>query len=214
MKHRILATTHTSEGVDPAPHCEGELTFGEYEYMVEGMPYRHATCGGCGHSFRVSIVRGKKSLRRYRMITQAGAVKVFVVTHETQGQRSNDFCHAQDGELATFGSMCDGATADDRCGCARAMSGAVSLLATTTVRVVMWPAGRDDVAARIRASLQAGGWLSLCDDAAADAWVVEDTDTVLKAAAAFTPGQIVEIRGDRLQSRHRDDGMRALDREP
>ena len=50
-------------------------------------------------------------------------MKVLVGTKETQGQRSNDFSWAEDGELVMFGSECDREDVDGTCGCRRAMSG-------------------------------------------------------------------------------------------
>lgn len=64
------------------------------------------------------------------------ASKYLVATKEKQGVRKNDFSYAEEGHIATFGSMCDNATPDDKCGCARAMITPSNAKATTTVKVV------------------------------------------------------------------------------
>ena len=63
-------------------------------------------------------------------------MKILVATKEGQGQRKNDFCWAEEGEVVKFPSECDRETVDGRCGCRRSMSGANSLKGTKTMKVV------------------------------------------------------------------------------
>src|SRR3990172_8245236 len=68
---------------------------------------------------------------------RSAVVKVLVATAETQGERSNDFCHTVEGELVTWPALeCSGESVDGGCGCRRALCGVGSLKATTTAKVV------------------------------------------------------------------------------
>lgn len=129
-------------------------------------------------------------------------MKVLVATKLTQGQRGNDFSHADEGELLGFTSECDGEPVDGKCGCRRAFSGLVTHRATTTAQVVERP--ELDLAGYVkamRASLASGGWTAHMSAKEADAWAREDATELARMAEAFPVGMIVEKRGAKVQER-------------
>jgi len=84
---------------------------------------------------------------------------VLVATERTQGQRPNDFCFAQEGELVRTQLTCgkDRGDPDGPCGCLRSLSGVDTMLATTTVRVAPSRRDRDDYVAALTRSYHAAG---------------------------------------------------------
>lgn len=120
-------------------------------------------------------------------------MKILVATKKTQGQRKNDFSHAEEGEPVRFGFVCDGAKVDDRCGCKRAMIGMRSHKGTTTITVVEMDI---DLAAEITKSLTEA-WGTAPE--AAD--VARDVRELTRIAAAFPVGMVFEIRGAKMQER-------------
>jgi hypothetical protein len=74
-------------------------------------------------------------------------MKLLTATHERQGERDGDFCHAIEGELVLLGFVCatDEADPDGGCGCGRAFSGMSSMRATTTALVRDLDVSQDDV---------------------------------------------------------------------
>ena len=118
------------------------------------------------------------------------------VTTATQGNRKNDFCHAQDGEPVTFGFECDGEKIDGRCGCRRSLCGVNSHKGTTTMTV----ADVDEAALReaLRDHLTTN-W-SFSEAEAADMIRIELED-ITQIANHFASGVTIERRGDKFQER-------------
>jgi len=128
-------------------------------------------------------------------------MKVLVATSETRGQRKNDFGHATDGEIVTFGSECDGEPVDGVCGCRRAMIGVDSRKATTTFKVVEMPSlTLEGLAEKIHDSLKTGGW-SADDEPGRRKWAAEDASELARMADFFTVGAVLEKRGKKFQTR-------------
>lgn len=127
-------------------------------------------------------------------------MKVLVATKETQGKRSNDFSWAEEGELVTFGSQCDGATPDDRCGCARSMTGIVSRKGTTTIKVIERDMLFGHLVNKIRASMEKAfpGMENKTRELA-----IEDAKDLCVIAKAFKKGDVLEFRGDRFVLREK-----------
>lgn len=123
-------------------------------------------------------------------------MKILVATNRTQGHRKNDFNHANDGEPVHFSIECDRARIDDGCGCLRSMSGVISAKATTTVLVA-------DV------GLDRAGYIQLLADFYGRAWgslltkqdITEEADELLRVAALFPTGSVLERRGDSISQR-------------
>ena len=67
----------------------------------------------------VSVGQQKKAARLAWKTPPPEAVQIAVATHQTQGQRTNDFANATEGELLTFVFQCDRGSVDDACGCRR-----------------------------------------------------------------------------------------------
>ncbi len=119
-------------------------------------------------------------------------MKVLVATKDLQGKRKNDFSFVPDGELVRMGFTCDGARADDKCGCARSMSGMQSHKGTTTVKVVEMEV---DLEAALAKSMAEAGY-------GADPKHVQREAAQLKRIAdTFPVGAVLEIRGRKIQTR-------------
>ena len=130
-------------------------------------------------------------------------LKVFVSTNETQGQRTNDFNFVPEGELLMFGMMtCSNEQADDSCGRTRSMSGTLTHLATTTMKVVEYN-GEESLADRILTSLKESGWIGSMYEQAGLVSVnpYAIAKRILKAAAPFKVGAIVEYRDGQFTER-------------
>lgn len=128
-------------------------------------------------------------------------MKVLVSTTETQGWRKNDFCHVPEGELVTWATECDGEAVDGKCGCRRAMIGLESRCATTTFKVVDLPMSEVEYSAQLTASLKAGGWDKLFEKNDLRELVAEDQKDLLRMAALFPVGLVIEKRGTKIQVR-------------
>ena len=121
-------------------------------------------------------------------------------TKKSQGWRKNDFSFVDEGEPVNFGSMCDRATPDDKCGCARAMCALDGKGATTTVMVmetdeeffklmmvdkIIEPYTKD--------------W-SFGEDTAKE-MALEDIKELEETFSVFPVGEVIEIRGSKIQTR-------------
>jgi hypothetical protein len=117
-------------------------------------------------------------------------MKVLVATHETQGQRANDFCYCIEGELVTVGLVCaaDENDPDGGCGCGRSFSGLNSHKATTTAKVKEVDLSEEDYIEALRSSLEQQGWPTE-DVGELAAWLTE-------LVASWPTGAIVERRLD------------------
>lgn len=122
-------------------------------------------------------------------------MKILVATKEKQGQRKNDFCWATEGEIVNFAFECDGESIDGKCGCRRSMSGVESLKSTTTIKVIESEKTESDIMAAIRAGLEKGGWLKLGTEKQNQEMINSNTAEVLKIAAHFPAGAVLEKRG-------------------
>jgi hypothetical protein len=122
-------------------------------------------------------------------------MNVLVATKETQGERGNDFCFCEEGELVTFAGECDGEEIDGSCGCRRAMSGVHSHVATTTIKVVEREMTVRQLWRILRYSMIDGGWGDHPGEAMALA------QELARIAAHFRAGSVLEKRGDVLQTR-------------
>ncbi len=130
-------------------------------------------------------------------------MQVMIATKLTQGKRKNDFCHANLGELVRFGMCCDGATADDNCGCARSFVGFESHKATTTARIIELPITKEQFVTELRTAYDSGGWASLFKDEPAklNEMIEDEAAELLRIAAAFPRGRIIENRNIKIKTR-------------
>jgi hypothetical protein len=123
-------------------------------------------------------------------------MKVLVATKKTQGFRKNDFSWTDEGECLGFSSECDGATADDSCGCARSFSGLATHKATTTAVVEDKKGITENTFIGIyRLSMVRAGWVAPGEDAP---WVREQARSILEIASRYAVGTIVEKRGESI----------------
>lgn len=126
-------------------------------------------------------------------------MKYLVATKDKQGVRNNDFSYADEGHVAIFGSMCDNAKVDDRCGCKRAMVTPSNAKATTTVKVVEFGANELQQAHDETQSFYIDGW------GAPKELAIKMTNDELKQnnkiASQFEIGSVLEIRGNTLRTR-------------
>jgi hypothetical protein len=126
---------------------------------------------------------------------------VLVATAQTQGQRADDFCRADEGELVRWAAECHQEPADGSCGCHRSLVGLASARPTTTARVVDRP---DLDLAGLRARLAAAMTRDReirPGDCASEAWVAVMAEELAVAAASFPPQTVLERRGQVLRRR-------------
>jgi len=123
-------------------------------------------------------------------------MKVLVATKETQGNRKNDFDWCNEGEIVRFAFECDGETVDGNCGCKRSMAGIDSQKATTTMKVVDMDITEQKMIELIRQSLAKAGWGAEVQELANG-----DTTELLRIAAVFNIGDVVERRGNKFGQR-------------
>ena len=130
-------------------------------------------------------------------------LKVFVATKLGQGMRGNDFYWCTEGELVYIAMRCDNGHVDDACGCRRSMSGMDSAKATSTFQLEQREMTREQYIGALRDSMQRSGWIDLAAEGGAEdeSWITEQADEMLRLAAGFEPGDIVEVRGDDLRVR-------------
>lgn len=133
-------------------------------------------------------------------------MKVFVATKQTQGTRKNDYSHTTDGELVyVSGNECDGESVDGHCGCRRGFSGMTSLRATTTAIVEERECDVPSLARGLRETLK--GWERSedsphgFDEEYMEAWALEIAEDIKRVAGHFQVGDVVEKRGNIIQSR-------------
>jgi hypothetical protein len=123
-------------------------------------------------------------------------VKILTATSRTQGQRRDDYYWLTDGEPVYLGMTCDGARADDKCGCARAWTGLDTHKSGTTAQVTDTDLTREQYTARYGESLAAAGWTGI-----APADLASMAGELLGIAAHFPAGTVVEHRGRNINAR-------------
>lgn len=129
---------------------------------------------------------------------------VLVATKETQGRRKNDYSHATEGEIVTFGMECDRESVDGKCGCKRALVGTESLKATTTMRVEARDLTEAQLAEIVYKGLEKGGWTKIGTEAENRKWAADNAHDLLDVARAFHVGDVVEKRGGTYYNRPTD----------
>lgn len=122
-----------------------------------------------------------------------------VATKEKQGVRSNDFSYADEGHIATFGSVCDRATVDDKCGCKRAMVTPSNAKATTTVKVVELSEAEQRQALAEILNHYTKDW-GFSDEQAVK-MAANEMSQNNRIANSFSIGSVLEIRGSKVQTR-------------
>jgi hypothetical protein len=133
-------------------------------------------------------------------------MKVLVSTEQTQGERKSDFCWVPEDEILTFGFECDAdrGKIDGGCGCRRSFSGVECKKATTTAKVIE----RDDLtvgklSTLLFDSLLASGWAEMSSDRELRHWAERDAQEMARLADHFNVGDVIEKRGQKIQSRVR-----------
>lgn len=121
-------------------------------------------------------------------------------TSRTQGQRPGDFAAIGDGELVTLASVCDRdrGNPDGGCGCGRSFVGLRDPKGTTTAIVDEMGMTPDDYLQRMRDSAIEVGALRPDEDPTD---VDNQADELLRIAAGWPLGTVVECRGDLIQVR-------------
>ncbi|MFV0257095.1 MAG: hypothetical protein ACK5PP_01420 [Acidimicrobiales bacterium] len=126
-------------------------------------------------------------------------VKLLVATTEAQGNRSDDYAWAVDGELVYIP---DGTCDCEVCGCTSGFAGMASARSSTTALVVDRPDLRpEDLSGALADSLERQGWTPGVDPEV-DAELLAHLLARLRAAADhFPPGAVLERRGDIVRRR-------------
>ena len=136
-------------------------------------------------------------------------MKILVATAERQGERSDDFYWAEEGEIVIRPFECDRDMDIDvsvegaaGCGCRISMSGAASKKATTTFKVVDVDVTRGQMEAKLLAMLSASGWLGLSENVGESEELANDLlNELLEVAAEYPAGTVLERRGDDYRAR-------------
>lgn len=129
-------------------------------------------------------------------------MKIFVSTHEGQYARQSDFCDAEEGELLTFAVECDRDEddCDGNCGCRRSLLGLETNGATTTFTVAEVPLSAELYEEQVINYFADKGWFKRDNAKAADVFR-NDAKIMLKEAACFPLGVVLEKRGDVIKAR-------------
>jgi hypothetical protein len=121
-------------------------------------------------------------------------MKILVATKETQGDRRNDFCWCEEGEIVEPSLIeCGGETVDGRCGCRRSLCGLKTRLATTTFKVADVRLKVLELARMICESDRAAGFRGI----EFEAHLITARE-LNRIASNFPMGAILERRGDRI----------------
>ena len=127
-------------------------------------------------------------------------MKVLVATKETQGNRKNDFCWCDEGELVRHGTECSREKIDGRCGCRRSLVGMKTSKASTTMKVVERNITQAQLEDELTNSLKRDGWItSLTKN---DKLIIKRDAQELSNIANFFPvNSVIERRGKRFKIR-------------
>lgn len=131
-------------------------------------------------------------------------MRVLVATKRMQGQRGNDFSWVDDGELVMFGFECDRdreSGPDGGCGCQRALVGMLAGRGTTTFTVEEKAMTKDAYASSIGDALRADGVIRLVGPLETEEIVKRNAEGLLRIAAAFPVGTVLEKRGNTVLER-------------
>lgn len=124
-------------------------------------------------------------------------IKTLVATKKGQGQRPDDFSHAEEGEPVAFPMIeCDGEKVSGVCGCRRSFSGYKTAKATTTAEVREMDLG---ALVKQRAEFLAKHWSFEPEEALREA--AADIRQVAECAEIWAVGTVVEKRGDTVKAR-------------
>lgn len=140
-----------------------------------------------------------------KAVNPDNALRIFVATAQTQGQRDNDFTWTAEGEPVTLSFVCDtnGSHPDGSCGCARSWDGMISRKGSTTAVVADVDMTEEQYVTMLLNYYREFGLLK--DDAPDNAELVEfithRAEWLLAEAQYFPVGTIVERRGDDLAER-------------
>jgi hypothetical protein len=124
-------------------------------------------------------------------------MKILVSTTQTQGQRESDFCFVPEGEMLMFSFLCDTDREDPNpdagCGCSRSLGGMICQMSTTTFKVADLDITAQQFVHNYLGALQDAGFLvGSSKQEIAD--YQNDANEMLKAAAAFKVGTVIELR--------------------
>jgi hypothetical protein len=145
----------------------------------------------------------KKQIEQRRRMEAPGTkvkLNILVATHETQGERSNDFCFAIDNEPVYIGFTCDRDVKDPDggCGCGRSFVGMGSGRPTTTAKVVESEINLRDFQEQYVELQRRNGWIDLFPEGKKRDKIILDyrreARELLLLAAPFKVGSIVERR--------------------
>jgi hypothetical protein len=135
-------------------------------------------------------------------------MKVLIATKKGQGIRDNDFSFVPEGDLVRYGFDCDGEEVDGSCGCRRSLAGMRNLKGTTTFKVADLPLTAEAYQKELLASFRRGlqGLPKKEIDKAAkevldDGTLQHESERLLKIAARFPVGTVLERRGNVIQPR-------------
>jgi len=127
-------------------------------------------------------------------------MKALVATKDGQGGRKSDFCWVPEGEIVhfPFECDCDKGNPDGRCGCRRSMVGLECSQATTTMKVSEVAGEKRGVFERLKKHYREGWKMG---EKEAEKMAKDELKDLVRLAAAFPLGAVIEKRGNKFQIR-------------
>ncbi|WP_370964882.1 hypothetical protein [Amycolatopsis sp. cg9] len=125
-------------------------------------------------------------------------LKYFVSTHRTQGERDNDANSIPGTEIVDLASLSHEDPDNTYCGCARSFVGITSRQTTTTAEIVETDMTPVQFVARFHTALLA---LGFADTPQLRADAADGATELLRLAAAWPAGTVVERRGQEIRVR-------------
>lgn len=128
-------------------------------------------------------------------------MKLIVATTKTQATRKSDFCYVPEGEPLTFGTVCHSGRGaiDSGCGCQRSLVGIHCRKGTTTFEVVERPDLTEADFVQLLTTSIVNAWK--VEPAAAAAHAASEAKELIRLAAVFPVGSVIEKRGRAIQVR-------------
>ena len=127
---------------------------------------------------------------------------LFVATNKTQGQRQNDFCWVNEGEIVKFPAFyCSNGYTDDTCGCHRSLVGIYCSKSTTTIQVKSGYGTLQDFTQLLFKSYERQGWAKIIAKDNILKRCFEEATKLSLAATCFSIDTIVEWRYDSFTER-------------
>lgn len=129
-------------------------------------------------------------------------MKLLIATNLTQGKRTNDFNHADDGEILIYPKTCNhgSKSPDSPCGCNRCMIGIITHKCTTTMQVAEVNITQEKFANDYVGAMQDAGFHNALTEEAIEMNKLLAYD-LIERIERFNIGDVLEYRSDKFRKR-------------